>query len=102
MVQPGGTTKPVLIVVGAESDKERIVAAFQVLDEAKVGYVFEVSSAHRQAEATAKLAKEAKKNGHKVIIAAAGLAAALPGTIAALTELPVIGLPLDVGPRCWR
>ena len=98
MVQPGGTTKPILIVVGSESDKERIAAAFQVLDEAKVGYVFTVSSAHRSPEETAKLAKDAKKNGHKVVIAAAGLAAALPGTIAALTELPVIGLPLDVGP----
>ena len=98
MVQPGGTTKPVLIVVGSESDKERIEACFKVLDEAKVGYTFTVSSAHRQAEATAQLAKDAKKNGHKVVIAAAGLAAALPGTMAALTDIPVIGLPLDVGP----
>ncbi|HEY2825566.1 MAG TPA: AIR carboxylase family protein, partial [Gemmatimonadales bacterium] len=70
----------------------------QVLDAEKVGYTFTVSSTHRNPEETAKLAKEAKKNGHKVVIAAAGLAAALPGSIASLTDLPVIGLPLDVGP----
>lgn len=90
--------KAVLIIVGSESDKERVSAAFQVLDEAKVGYEFVVSSAHRNAEQTAEIAKGAKGKGYRVIIAAAGLAAALPGTMAALTELPVIGLPLEVGP----
>ncbi len=92
------SAKPILIVAGSESDRERIAAAFQVLDEAKVGYDFVVSSAHRNAEQTAALARDAKKNGYRVVIAAAGLAAALPGTVAALTELPVVGLPLDVGP----
>lgn len=90
--------KPVLIIAGSESDRERVAKAFQVLDEAKVAYDFVVSSAHRNPEQTAKIAKNAKKSGYKVIIAAAGLAAALPGTMAALTDLPVIGLPLEVGP----
>lgn len=90
--------KPVLIVVGSESDRERVQGALDVLNEAKVGYDFVVSSAHRDPERTAQLAKDARKNGYRVVIAAAGLAAALPGTVAAHTDLPVIGLPLDVGP----
>lgn len=90
--------KRVLIIAGSESDRERIKAAFQVLEGAGVGYDFVVSSAHRDPERTAQIAKEAKGKGYEVVIAAAGLAAALPGTVAALTDLPVVGLPLDVGP----
>lgn len=90
--------KPVLILVGSESDRERMAAAVQALDEAKVGHEFVVSSAHRNAEQTARIAREARAGGYRVIIAGAGLAAALPGAVAALTDLPVIGVPLDVGP----
>jgi phosphoribosylaminoimidazole carboxylase PurE protein len=91
-------TKPVLILVGSESDRERVEPVMRALDDAGVGYEFVVSSAHRDADQTARLAREARQNGYRVIIAAAGLAAALPGAVAALTDLPVIGLPLDVGP----
>lgn len=91
-------SNPVLILAGSESDRERLQKAFDVLDERGVGYDFVVSSAHRNAEQTARIAKEARGKGYRVIIAAAGLAAALPGAVAALTDLPVIGLPLDVGP----
>lgn len=91
-------TKPVLIIVGSDSDRERVEPATKVLDEARVGYELVVSSAHRNAEQTAQIARDARQNGYRVIIAAAGLAAALPGAVAALTDLPVIGLPLDVGP----
>jgi 5-(carboxyamino)imidazole ribonucleotide mutase len=90
--------KAILIIAGSQSDKERLSGAFQVLDEADVAYDFVVSSAHRDPERTAQIAKTAKREGYRVIIAAAGLAAALPGTVAAHSELPVIGLPLDVGP----
>ena len=90
--------KPVLIMAGSESDRERVAPAFKVLDDAGVGYEFVVSSAHRNAEQTAEIAKGARDKGYKVIIAAAGLAAALPGAVAALTDLPVVGLPLDVAP----
>ncbi len=90
--------KDILIIAGSESDRGRVEAAFKVLDEAGVGYDFVVSSAHRDPEQTAQLAKGAKGKGYRVIIAAAGLAAALPGAVASLTELPVVGLPLDVGP----
>ena len=88
----------ILIVVGSESDRERVAPAFEVLEHAEVGYEFVVSSAHRTPDKTAELAKNARQSGYRVIIAAAGLAAALPGAVAAHTDLPVIGLPLDVGP----
>lgn len=90
--------KDVLIVVGSESDRERVAGALEVLDQAGVGYDFVVSSTHRNPEQTANLAKEARGKGYRVVIAAAGLAAALPGSLASLTDLPVIGIPLDVGP----
>src|SRR5262245_53443874 len=90
--------KDVLIVVGSESDRERVAGAFKALEEAKVSYDFVVSSAHRNPDQTADLARNARKNGYRVVIAGAGLAAALPGTMAALTDLPVVGLPLEVGP----
>jgi len=88
----------VLIIVGSDSDKARIEPAFGVLDQAKVAYEFHVSSAHRQPEPTAELIKGARARGFKVVIAGAGLSAALPGYAASLTDLPVIGVPFGVGP----
>jgi phosphoribosylaminoimidazole carboxylase PurE protein len=88
----------VLVVVGSQSDEARVESAFKVLDEAGVAYDFVVSSAHRDPDKTAQIAKEARSKGYRVIIAGAGLAAALPGAVAALTDVPVVGLPLDVGP----
>ncbi len=90
--------KPVLVLVGSESDRPRIEPALKVLDEAKVGYDFVVSSAHRQPEQTAALVKGARAAGYRVLICGAGLAAALPGFAASQTDLPVIGVPFDVGP----
>ncbi len=90
--------KEVLVIVGSESDRDRVIGAFEVLDQAGVGYDFVVSSTHRNPDQTAQIAKEARGKGYRVVIAGAGLAAALPGSIASLTDLPVIGLPLDVGP----
>ena len=90
--------KDVLVMVGSQSDEERVAPALQVLDEEGIGYEFVVSSAHRNADQTAQIARDAKKNGFRVIIAGAGLAAALPGAVAAHSDLPVVGLPFDVGP----
>jgi phosphoribosylaminoimidazole carboxylase PurE protein len=90
--------KPILIVVGSGSDEERVGGALKVLNEAGVGYDFVISSAHRDPDKTAQLAETARSKGYRVIIAGAGLAAALPGAVAAKTDLPVIGIPLDVGP----
>jgi len=92
------SNKSVLIIVGSQSDEDRIAPAFGVLQDAGVEYDFVVSSAHRDPDRTAEIARSAKAKGYRVIIAGAGLAAALPGAVAALTELPVIGVPLDVGP----
>jgi 5-(carboxyamino)imidazole ribonucleotide mutase len=90
--------KQVLVVVGSESDRERVAPALEVLEQAGVTSDLVVSSAHRDPDKTAELAKNARRSGYRVIIAAAGLAAALPGVMAAHSDLPVIGLPLDVGP----
>lgn len=87
----------VLIIVGSESDKARIEPAFAVLEQASVTYEFHASSAHRQPEQTAALIKGARAKGFRVIIAGAGLSAALPGYAASLTDLPVVGVPFAVG-----
>ncbi len=82
------------ILVGSESDRERMEAATTLLDEAGVGYEFEVRSAHRTPDAVAEYARSARDRGLRVLICGAGLSAALPGVVAAHTDLPVIGVPL--------
>src|SRR3989442_9302113 len=69
-------------------------AALDLLDEQGVGYEFEVRSAHRTPDAVAEYARTARERGLRVLICGAGLAAALPGAVAAHTDLPVIGVPL--------
>ena len=82
------------IVMGSDSDLEVMTDAAKVLDEFKIAYELSVLSAHRTPEETASYAKNAQARGLKVIIAGAGGAAALPGSIAAQTILPVIGVPI--------
>ena len=82
------------ILVGSESDRERMQAALNLLDEQGVGYEFEVRSAHRTPDAVAEYARTARDRGLRVLICGAGLSAALPGVVAAHTDLPVIGVPL--------
>ena len=82
------------ILVGSESDRERMLGATAVLDDAGVGYELEVRSAHRTPDAVAEYARSARDRGLRVLICGAGLSAALPGTVAAQTDLPVIGVPL--------
>jgi 5-(carboxyamino)imidazole ribonucleotide mutase len=82
------------ILVGSESDRERMQPALAVLDEQGVGYEFEVRSAHRTPDAVAEYARTARDRGLRVLICGAGLSAALPGVVAAHTDLPVIGVPL--------
>jgi 5-(carboxyamino)imidazole ribonucleotide mutase len=82
------------IVVGSESDRERMQPALDELEARGVGHEFEVRSAHRQPDAVAEWARTARDRGLRVLIAGAGLAAALPGVVAAHTDLPVIGVPL--------
>ena len=82
------------ILVGSESDRERMQGAFDVLDEAGVAYEFDVRSAHRAPDAVRDYARSARERGLKVLICGAGLSAALPRVVAAHTDLPVIGVPL--------
>jgi phosphoribosylaminoimidazole carboxylase PurE protein len=82
------------IVVGSESDRERMQPAVDELDARGIAHEFEVRSAHRQPDAVAEWARSAEARGLRVLIAGAGLAAALPGVVAAHTDLPVIGVPL--------
>jgi phosphoribosylaminoimidazole carboxylase PurE protein len=82
------------IVVGSESDRERMQAAVDELESRGISHEFEVRSAHRQPDAVAEYGRTARERGLRVLIAGAGLAAALPGVLAAHTDLPVIGVPL--------
>jgi 5-(carboxyamino)imidazole ribonucleotide mutase len=82
------------IVVGSESDRERMQDALDELAARGIPHEFEVRSAHRQPDAVAEYGRTARERGLRVLIAGAGLAAALPGVLAAHTDLPVIGVPL--------
>ena len=82
------------IVMGSKSDMPVMEKAGHELEERGIRYEIRVMSAHRDPETVADYAKNAKMRGLRVIIAGAGLAAALPGVVAAHTELPVIGVPL--------
>jgi len=82
------------ILVGSESDRERMQGALDELEARGVAYEFEVRSANRQPDAVAEYARSARERGLRVLICGAGLAAALPGVVAAHTDLPVIGVPL--------
>ncbi len=83
------------IVMGSKSDMEEMEKAGKELDAREIRYEIRVMSAHRDPEAVADYAQNAKMRGLRVIIAGAGLSAALPGVCAAHTELPVIGVPLS-------
>jgi phosphoribosylaminoimidazole carboxylase PurE protein len=82
------------ILVGSESDRERMQPALDELAANGIPHELEVRSAHRNPEAVAEYSRTARERGLRVLIAGAGLAAALPGAVAAHTDLPVIGVPL--------
>jgi 5-(carboxyamino)imidazole ribonucleotide mutase len=89
-------TKHIGIIMGSDSDLEVMQEAAKVLDEFKVPYEITVVSAHRTPERMFEYAKTARERGLKVIIAGAGGAAHLPGMIASITTLPVIGVPVKL------
>jgi 5-(carboxyamino)imidazole ribonucleotide mutase len=82
------------IVMGSKSDLPEMEKAAKELEERGIGYEVRVMSAHREPDVVADYAKNAQMRGLRVVIAGAGLSAALPGVVAAHTELPVIGVPL--------
>ena len=82
------------IVMGSQSDMETMQKAAKELTDRGIPNEINVMSAHRDPDKVAAYAKQARSRGLKVIIAGAGLSAALPGVVAAHTDLPVIGVPL--------
>ncbi|HEY6585323.1 MAG TPA: 5-(carboxyamino)imidazole ribonucleotide mutase [Gaiellaceae bacterium] len=89
-----GESPLVGILVGSESDREAMQPALKELDERRITHEFNVLSAHRNPDGVAEYAKSAAERGIRVLIAGAGMAAALPGVVAAYSQLPVIGVPL--------
>ena len=87
---------PVLvgIVMGSESDREVMQKAVDELEQRRIKYEINVLSAHRDPDKVSHYAKTAQSRGLKVLIGGAGKAAALPGVLAAYTNLPVIGVPI--------
>lgn len=85
----------VAIFFGSKSDTEKMKKAAEVLSEFGIEYKAFVLSAHRAGELLHETVKQVEQDGFEVIIAGAGLAAALPGVIAGITTIPVIGVPLE-------
>ncbi len=83
------------IVMGSESDMAAMEKAAAVLRDRGIPHEVKVMSAHREPDTVAEYAKTAKSRGLRVVIAGAGISAALPGAVAAHTDLPVIGVPLS-------
>jgi 5-(carboxyamino)imidazole ribonucleotide mutase len=88
-------TKPVAIIMGSQSDWATMKHAAQTLSELKIGHEALIVSAHRTPKRLYEFARNARKNGFKVIIAGAGGAAHLPGMTASMTPLPVLGVPMN-------
>ena len=91
----------VSIIMGSTSDLPVLEGAAQVLNELEIPFEMNALSAHRTPDEVEKFAKGARDRGIKVIIAAAGMAAHLPGVIAAMTPLPVIGVPVKASLDGW-
>ncbi len=85
----------VAIIVGSDSDLDKASDACTVLEELDIPYELRIASAHRTPELVTAYMSDVEERGIEVIIAAAGWAAHLPGVVASLTTLPVIGIPID-------
>jgi phosphoribosylaminoimidazole carboxylase PurE protein len=93
--QTGDGPPLVGILMGSQSDMDTMQSAAKELSDRGIGHEIHVISAHRQPDEVAEYARTARGRGLRVLIAGAGLAAALPGVVAANTDLPVIGVPLS-------
>jgi 5-(carboxyamino)imidazole ribonucleotide mutase len=91
----GKTKIQVGILVGSDSDLPAISSAAKVLEEFDISFKISIASAHRTPEKVKEFIKKCEGEGAEVFIAAAGMAAALPGVVASVTTLPVIGVPLE-------
>ena len=89
------TTPPVAIIMGSQSDWETMKHAAETLDALRIGFDAKIVSAHRTPGRLYAFATSAREKGYKAIIAGAGGAAHLPGMAAAMTSLPVLGVPVQ-------
>lgn len=88
----------VAVLLGSTSDQEAMLGCLDYLVRFEIPHELRILSAHRQPDETAAFVRQAEQEGYSVIIAAAGMAAHLPGVAASHTTLPVIGVPLDGSP----
>lgn len=86
------------VVMGSQSDLPVMEKAVQALKEFGIAYELKIASAHRTLDETVAWARQFEKSGGEVIVAGAGLAAHLPGVLAAAVTIPVIGVPIASGP----
>jgi len=87
----------ITVILGSKSDIGKLKDGFSILDELGIPYERYIISAHRNPDKLRRLCQKIKKDGTEVVIAAAGLAAALPGFVASYVDIPVIGVPLTGG-----
>jgi 5-(carboxyamino)imidazole ribonucleotide mutase len=87
----------VLVITGSETDLPKMEQSAEMLDALGISSATVVASAHRTPEKVLDMVREAEAAGAEVIIAGAGMSAALPGVVASYSDLPVIGVPLDSG-----
>jgi 5-(carboxyamino)imidazole ribonucleotide mutase len=92
------TLAKVAVLIGSPSDGKTMEGCTAALERFGIPFDLRILSAHRQPDETAAFARSAEEHGYAVIIAAAGMAAHLPGVIASHTTLPVIGVPLEGSP----
>ena len=92
---PTGRDTPVAVIMGSQSDWATMRAATETLDELGIAHIARIVSAHRTPQRLYRFAEGARDAGIRVIIAGAGGAAHLPGMVAALTPLPVLGVPIQ-------
>lgn len=90
--------RPIAFLLGSDSDLPTLEGAFESLEELGVKFHVRVLSAHRTPDEACEFARQAQKNGVKVLIGVAGMAAHLAGALAAHSMLPVLGVPVDAGP----
>ena len=90
--------RPIAFLLGSDSDLPVLEGAFATLQELGIGFHVRILSAHRTPDEAAEFARNAQKNGVRVLVGVAGMAAHLAGALAAHSSLPVLGVPVDSGP----
>lgn len=91
-------SRPVAFLLGSDSDLPSLEGAFKILEDLGIGFHVRILSAHRTPDEAGHFARTAKEQGVRVLIGVAGMAAHLAGALAAHSQLPVLGVPIDSGP----